>query len=750
MGSQSDSESEPSGGANSKKDENISGRDENEEVSKKSGTSKAEKQPPSGKLDCSNVKAVIFVPHTEGSVLAKALRELEELMFKITGYRIKIQERAGTPLERILHKSNPWSGQDCMRESCLLCTTKAVTGKNKTQDCHRRNATYETWCQTCKIRDEEQMGIGKAEDDIKVGGGKGEKGRTEVALFKYVGETNRSCFERGSEHCAARRGFHKNSHMLKHIVDKHGEEDMRKIRFGMKAVKFHRAAFERQIFEAVLIQNNRSHHLLNSKAEFNRCAIPRLGLKMGENEYKEKRKEMREDDERDKELEESILKLRKNLNKHRHEAYPDKNQPKRKKRRICDLGGGNTMTEENISEEERWLEEKLEAEIEKRQEEIDKAKSIQRKRKKNEGEDIRGYFSVTTNKKLKTSEDSTDKLPSPVQILSEAPQPSSAVRGREGSGDSSMSLAPKSPIPPPAQDNTPCSPLQMRNSQDKSPPPKPSAVRGRERLGDSDLSLASKSPMSPVLEDKFPPPISGRNSSDKSPPPNNKADAATKSVYCKVEIKDCVEDQNYHKDFRENNLQLEDNIGLNLQINDDLQSNKKKSTGKKTMDGTDKSPQSEDNPPRYPVEYEELFYNWEEIQRERKDQNDRIEEIRDRRLQISAAKEMSWKLLRICIDFLKEHGQDWQEGSWRNMERRRNDLEKNERKIDRFRKISEKKSEIKTKLLQTKIGEKTKLLRGKENSEWEQYIHFDPTEREMRAEAAEAKENLWRWRGGED
>ena len=45
------------------------------------------------------IKAVLFVPHTEGSCLAKALRELEAMLEKMTGYRIKIQERAGEPLE---------------------------------------------------------------------------------------------------------------------------------------------------------------------------------------------------------------------------------------------------------------------------------------------------------------------------------------------------------------------------------------------------------------------------------------------------------------------------------------------------------------------------------------------------------------------------------------------------------------------------------------------------------------------------
>ena len=55
-------------------------------------------------------------------------------------------------------------------------------------------------------------------------------------------------------------------------------------------VKYHQSAFERQVFESVKVQTMRKKNiLLNSKSEFNRCALPRLGHKMGDNEFKEKR-----------------------------------------------------------------------------------------------------------------------------------------------------------------------------------------------------------------------------------------------------------------------------------------------------------------------------------------------------------------------------------------------------------------------------------------------------------------------------
>ena len=98
------------------------------------------------------IKAVIFVPQTEHSGLDKTLRENEEEMLKVTGYKLKIVERAGKSLTSMLTKSNPWGGNDCGRSGCLLCQTKADTGKNLLQSCSKRNIVYETWCADCLAR----------------------------------------------------------------------------------------------------------------------------------------------------------------------------------------------------------------------------------------------------------------------------------------------------------------------------------------------------------------------------------------------------------------------------------------------------------------------------------------------------------------------------------------------------------------------------------------------------------------------
>ena len=49
-----------------------------------------------------------------------------------------------------------------------------------------------------------------------------------------------------------------------------------------QAQKQHRSAFERQVIEAVLIEMEDDGSLLNSKGGFNRCALPRLQVVIGD------------------------------------------------------------------------------------------------------------------------------------------------------------------------------------------------------------------------------------------------------------------------------------------------------------------------------------------------------------------------------------------------------------------------------------------------------------------------------------
>ena len=112
-----------------------------------------------------------------------------------------------------------------------------------------------------------------------------------IKLFKYVGETSRSLYERGFEHQSDYHNLSIKSHMLKHKVEKHTEEEIDNIKFGIRIIKTANTSFKRQIFESVLIQASRQHHLLNSRSEYNRCAVPRLMCKLGDSAYKKFEKE---------------------------------------------------------------------------------------------------------------------------------------------------------------------------------------------------------------------------------------------------------------------------------------------------------------------------------------------------------------------------------------------------------------------------------------------------------------------------
>jgi hypothetical protein len=273
------------------------------------------------------VKAVMFVPFTVGSELAKRLREAEAKLQEMTGYRLKIVERSGLKLEDLLHRADPWQGKDCGRD-CLLCITKQKTGNNSTQDCSRRSLVYETWCMTCFDQDTEAAKIQAGDDKNKL-----KLLMEEIKMHKYIGETNRSIFERGWEHLNDFQNLSTQSHLLKHAVEIHGEEDFKKLQFGIKVIRYAKSSFERQIMESVEIQENRHHHLLNSRSEFNRCAVPRLMCKLGDKTFKKHEQEMELDMAREETQVYKIRELIKARNKERGQRL-NRKAPAAKRRKL--------------------------------------------------------------------------------------------------------------------------------------------------------------------------------------------------------------------------------------------------------------------------------------------------------------------------------------------------------------------------------------------------------------------------------
>ena len=97
--------------------------------------------------------------------------------------------------------------------------------------------------------------------------------RKEGSLYHYIGESSRSTYERGCEHKKDLEHRRTKSHLLRHCEEVHTEKNPDDIIFCMRQLSSHRTAFERQVREAVLIDEYSGPNLMNSKLEYMRCAF---------------------------------------------------------------------------------------------------------------------------------------------------------------------------------------------------------------------------------------------------------------------------------------------------------------------------------------------------------------------------------------------------------------------------------------------------------------------------------------------
>ena len=89
--------------------------------------------------------------------------------------------------------------------------------------------------------------------------------------------------------------------------------------------------------ESVLIQQeSRNHNILNSKSEYNWCALPRLSTKLGEEDFEAWRKEKLDEKRKEEDLERKIRMLRKERNRDRKQEIHHTTTPAEKRRKIKD------------------------------------------------------------------------------------------------------------------------------------------------------------------------------------------------------------------------------------------------------------------------------------------------------------------------------------------------------------------------------------------------------------------------------
>jgi hypothetical protein len=172
------------------------------------------------------------VDQTKGGILAKKIKEQEDRLETLTGFRVKIVEQGGKQLSQVF-PTNPWAGQICGREECW--TWKQ--GDEIPIICFSRNILYESHCSICT----EERGVEKKTDKMADLMGKKLKGRG-----IYVGESSRSLFERSQEHLTDGTNKHTDSQMYKHWLDSHPEE-ISLPEFKFKLISTYQDCLTRQI-----------------------------------------------------------------------------------------------------------------------------------------------------------------------------------------------------------------------------------------------------------------------------------------------------------------------------------------------------------------------------------------------------------------------------------------------------------------------------------------------------------------------
>ena len=198
-------------------------------------------------------KSVLFVPPTPGSGLLKELRDREEELNKFQNERIKIVEKGGQKIEKMLTKKNPFKEEKCKDKWCPLCN--GSVGEFKIA-CNTNNLGYRWVCRTCEIKN-----ISKV----------------------YEGETSRSIRVRSSEHLNAFKNQRSDSVLYKHKKLEHIDEE---VEYGLEITGLFKDALTRQANESVRIYNRRGTDILNSKSEFNHPPTARVVVEKKKNEFK--------------------------------------------------------------------------------------------------------------------------------------------------------------------------------------------------------------------------------------------------------------------------------------------------------------------------------------------------------------------------------------------------------------------------------------------------------------------------------
>ena len=191
------------------------------------------------------VESVMFIPATPNEELRKILQEKVDQ----SGVKVKVIEKSGTKMVRLLQKNDPFQKRACRdAENCLVCNGG---DEEEGGDCRESGVTYKVKC------------LAPSEDDPE-----------QICGEPYNGETDRNGYSRGGEHVEDLNHEREQSVLWRHCVDKHGGV---KQKFRMVIQDRSRNdPTKRQILEAVRIRRAGDNQIMNGRSEWNGNRIPRL------------------------------------------------------------------------------------------------------------------------------------------------------------------------------------------------------------------------------------------------------------------------------------------------------------------------------------------------------------------------------------------------------------------------------------------------------------------------------------------
>ena len=199
-------------------------------------------------------ESVLFITATPESELKGLLQEVIEK----SKIKIKVVEKSGKKMMRILQKNNPFAKRECGKEDCMVCTG------DRGGSCRETGITY---CIDC-------TGV---PDEGTLRNNQNAQGEQETCAGVYNGETGRNAYTRGLKHKEEYDKRVEGSAMWKHCVQHHNSERQY---FRMKVKdQVRNDATKRQILEAVRIERTEEGERMNSRGEWGSNRIPRIEVK---------------------------------------------------------------------------------------------------------------------------------------------------------------------------------------------------------------------------------------------------------------------------------------------------------------------------------------------------------------------------------------------------------------------------------------------------------------------------------------